>query len=168
MIINCSAIESRDIDLSKNPKIIQKYFFIMEKNDFENFHFRKKKRFWKFSAKFKKSPKILDLLKNIANFWIWDFLGANWGFSIFAENFQKTFFSKMKIFKIIFLHDEKIFFTRIFFYDLEYVSRVQANTMQRPGQFTALPTARKLIMFFFCIKCSLETLLESQLGGSSV
>ena len=53
--------------------------------------------------------------------------------------------------KIIFLHDEKIFFTRIFFYDLEYLSRVQANTMQRPGQFTALPTARKLIMVLFFV-----------------
>ena len=33
--IRSSAIASRGVDLSKTSKIIQKYFFIVEKNDFE-------------------------------------------------------------------------------------------------------------------------------------
>ena len=37
--VKSSAIDSRGVDLFKTSKIIQKYFFIMEKNDFENFHF---------------------------------------------------------------------------------------------------------------------------------
>ena len=48
MITNCSAIESRDIDLFKTSKIIQKYFFIMEKNDFrKNENFKKHENFEK-------------------------------------------------------------------------------------------------------------------------
>ena len=73
--IKSSAIESRQLALFKTSKIIQKYFFITEKNDFENFHFRF------FSKDFSKKKQSKKIGKKV----------------------------KMKIFKIIFLHDEKIF-----------------------------------------------------------
>ena len=40
-----TSIESRDTDLKSKKKLEQKLFFFWEKNDFENFDFRKKQLF---------------------------------------------------------------------------------------------------------------------------
>ena len=58
------------------------------------------------------------------------------------ENFkiQKSFFSFFfKIFKIIFCHDEKIFFAQILFYELECISTVDlAHSGGDSGKITTL------------------------------
>ena len=87
-----------ELNLKKNP--IGKYFFIMEKNDFENFDFQKKSK-----------SLIFSIEKSI--FWSKHFTWKNQFFYWKNENFE--LFLKSKIFKIIFLHDEKIFFDGIFF-----------------------------------------------------
>ena len=88
---------NQEMDLKKNP--IEKYFFIMEKNDFENFGFQKKFKILIFSIE-----KLIFPSKC--------FTWKNWFFYWKNQNFQ--LFLKSKIFKIIFLHDEKIFFDGIF------------------------------------------------------
>ena len=42
LTIKSTGIESRDIELSRKKRFSEKYFFIMEKNDFGNFEIKKK------------------------------------------------------------------------------------------------------------------------------
>ena len=72
----------------------------MEKNDFENFNFQKKLKILIFSIE-----KLI--------FWSKNFTSKNRFFYWKNQNFQ--LFLEIQIFKIIFLHDEKIFFDGIFF-----------------------------------------------------
>ena len=84
------------MNLKKNP--IEKYFFIMEKNDFEKKSQKKIEKSWFFQ------------LKN----WFFQvkFLLEKIDFSIEKIEISRIFFEIF--FKIIFLHDEKIFFDGIF------------------------------------------------------
>ena len=90
--------EIKEMNFKKNHR---KNIFFVEKNDFENFDFRRKKY---FSRKIKKIEKILNFPKSE----ILKILG-------FFRCFEKNIFSKIEIFKIIFLHEKKIFFEMDFF-----------------------------------------------------
>ena len=81
----------------------------------ENFRIRK------FSEIFPKSEKKIKKFRRLELF-------EN-RFSDFYENVQKIF--EKKIGKL-FLRDKNIFFIQIFFYDLDYVSRVPENYVERP------------------------------------
>ena len=66
---------------------------------------------------------------------------------------------KIQILKIIFLHDEKTFLSQFFSYDLEYISRVQENTLEHPRECTGRGRSRNWKMrFFFVLNVSLDTL----------
>ena len=93
----------------------------MEKNDFENFHFH---FFEKFSKNFRKI--LTEKSIYLSKFSIFEkskiYLRKKSVriFQKILEDFSKK--SKMKIFKIIFLHDEKIFFDNFWSFEKVYVS----------------------------------------------
>ena len=69
-----------------------------------------------------------------------------WFFNVF------DFFWKMKISKIIFLHDEKIFFIQIFFYDLEFNYTLRLAHFGSHRECTVRGTTRNLkIRSFFVL-----------------
>ena len=77
--------------------------------------------------------------KKLIDFWkFWDF----YIFFRFFENFQIfyffrffIFFSTFRIFENIFLHDEKIFFTQIFFCDRVCTSSILKNHLEHSGRY---------------------------------
>ena len=85
-------------------------------------------------------------MKNIQNI-IENF---SWYFVIFFKNIFSKFFENIFEKKFNFLHDEKIFLIQIFFYELEYASRVQKNTSEHLRQSTGWPRAQnwKNLLFF--------------------
>ena len=58
---------------------------------------------------------------------------------------------KIQIIKIIFLHDEKTFLSQFFSYDLEYISRVQENTLEHPRECTGRGRSRNWKMRHFFV-----------------
>ena len=85
---------------------------------------------------------------------------------IFENSIFLKIFGIFMVFKIIFLFDEKIFFGQYFFYDLEYVPRVLKSGLERSRSCTGCPRSRNSKKCFFCIRCSLGTLMAPQLRGS--
>ena len=86
------------MNLKKNP--IEKYFFIVEKNNFEKKSRKKIRKIFKISMEKSIFPSKIFTWEN--RFFYWKF------------EFFQIFFSRF-FFKIIFLKDEKIFFDGIFF-----------------------------------------------------
>ena len=124
-----SILLNQEINFKQNP--IEKYFFIAEKNYFEKQISRKKLMFLR--EKNSKKNLIFSIEKSIFSSKI---LLENF----FPENIR-TFF-----FKIIFLHDEKIFFDGIFFNLISCSRRIVLKHFQHDS--TTLDASIKNVVFF--------------------
>ena len=105
----------------KNPN--KKYYFIMEKKYFLKKHFFEKSKILR-----KKSENIDFKWKLQVIFFTWSFHLKS-TFSDFSENFE--FFKKLFFLENIFLHDEIIFFVRIFFCDQVCISTFDSAAQNR-------------------------------------
>ena len=121
----------------------------MKKIDFENLE--KKKLFWKTFF-----FKILENRKFSGNF-TWYFHLKKTFFFDFPDFRKFSCFSKksffFEIFKIDFLHDEKIFFTQNFLSFLIYISTDARNHLEHPGSelHTRISRNAKKSLFFVLI-----------------
>ena len=117
-------LKSTDIKLDVQKILDEKTFFFMEKNDFENFRFRKKnENFWKFL-------KIFKIVEN--PYWKIDFLKQNfrfWKIDLLKKKKSGRIFRKCRhiFFQNHFSPRKKIFFDSDFFSVLEFVPTLDSR-----------------------------------------
>ena len=105
----------------------------MLRKNLENPKFQNFPKCQKFQL-FRKSRKS-ENLENFENFDFRNFQIFEICFPFFSK-FHKKYFSK-NMFKLLFRRDEKIFLLRIFFYDLDYISRLPQTYSEHSGSVRA-------------------------------